>query len=125
MAIDTTSPAAPNERKPMLRVWGTGPMRSILFGSAEKASTALVPRINMSAMTGAAIRTERPMFRAGARLSPARIATYSNPASAPTASLLKMLIPKSPIAGAAMASGRYCFRSPRARLTKGRMMSAA
>jgi hypothetical protein len=55
------------------------------------ASTELVPRMNISAMTGEAIITERPMSRAGARVSPARIATYSNPESAPTASLLKML----------------------------------
>ena len=35
------------------------------------ASTELVPRMNMSAITGEAISTERPMSRAGARVSPA------------------------------------------------------
>ena len=56
-----------------------------------KASTELVPRMNISAITGEAISTDRPMSRAGERVSPARIATYSNPLSAPTASLVKML----------------------------------
>ena len=39
-------------------------------------------------MMGDAITTERPMFRAGERVSPARIAMYSKPVSAPSASLL-------------------------------------
>ena len=55
------------------------------------ARTELVPRININAITGEAMRTDRPMSRAGARVSPARMATYSNPLSAPTESLLKIL----------------------------------
>ena len=53
----------------------------------------------MTAMMGAAMRTERPMFFAGARVSPARMATYSNPLSAPRAILLKMLRLKSEAVG--------------------------
>ena len=88
--IDAIAPAIGNERSPRRSVCGTGPMRSIgLF--PMKARTELVPRINISAITGEAISTERPMSRAGARVSPARIATYSNPLSAPTESLVKML----------------------------------
>src|SRR5207302_1483657 len=88
--IDATAPAIGKECKPSRRVCGTGPMRSIGL-LPMNASTELVPRINIKAITGEAISTERPMSRAGARVSPARIATYSKPLSAPTASLLKML----------------------------------
>ena len=48
--------------------------------------------MNISAMIGAAITTERPMFRAGARVSPARMAMYSKPVKAPSASLLATLM---------------------------------
>ena len=61
--------------------------------------TELVPRMNIKAMMGAAMRTERPMFLAGARVSPARMATYSNPLSAPSAILLKILRLKSEAVG--------------------------
>src|SRR6266480_2702945 len=90
MAIDAMALAIGKNRKPRRKVCGTGPMRSIGL-SPMNASTELVPRMNASAITGEAMRTERPMSRAGARVSPARMATYSNPLSAPTASLLKML----------------------------------
>ena len=63
--------------------------------------TELVPRMNMSAMMGAAMRTERPMFFAGARVSPARMATYSNPLRAPSAILLKMFRLKNEAVGRA------------------------
>ena len=46
--------------------------------------------MNMAQITGEAIHTERPMERAGCRLSPARMATYSSPHSAP-----KSICPKS------------------------------
>ena len=49
-----------------------------------KVSTVLVPRMNITAITGAEISTDCPMVRAALRHSPARIATYSNPLSAPT-----------------------------------------
>src|SRR5215472_15141766 len=48
--------------------------------------------IDAMAITGDAIKTERPISRAGDRVSPARIATYSNPLRAPTASFVKMLM---------------------------------
>ncbi len=85
MPADAIAPAIGNECSPSRRVCGTGPIRSIgLFPT--KARTELVPKINISAMIGDAIRTERPMSRAGERVSPARMATYSNPLSAPTPS---------------------------------------
>ena len=49
-----------------------------------KVSTVLVPRMNITAITGAEITTDCPMVRAAPRHSPARIATYSKPLSAPT-----------------------------------------
>src|SRR5207247_8580807 len=87
---EAIAPAIGKERRPSRSVCGTGPIRSI--GSFPmNAKTEPVPRINISAIIGAAITTERPMSRAGARVSPARMATYSKPLSAPTASLLKIL----------------------------------
>src|SRR5438309_9529674 len=90
MPIEAMAPAMGKERSPSRNVCGTGPMRS-MESFPMNARTELVPRMNMRAMIGDAIMTERPISRAGARVSPARIATYSNPLSAPTASLLKML----------------------------------
>ncbi len=90
MAMDAMAPAIGKKRNPRRSVCGTGPMRSIGL-LPMNASTELVPRINVNAITGEAIRTERPMSRAGERVSPARIATYSNPLSAPTASFVKIL----------------------------------
>ena len=43
----------------------------------------LVPSTNISAMTGAAMNTERLTDRAGDLVSPARMAMYSKPPSAP------------------------------------------
>src|SRR5438105_1789649 len=105
MPTDAIAPAMGKERSPRRNVCGTGPMRSIgLF--PMNARTELVPKMNIRAMMGEAIMTERPILRAGARVSPARMATYSNPLSAPTASLLKMLKQKKiDIVGAANWSG--------------------
>src|SRR3954447_26713764 len=91
MAIDAIALAIGKNRNPRRSVCGTGPIRSIGL-SPMNASTELVPRMNARAITGDAIRTERPMSRAGERVSPARMATYSNPLRAPTASLVQMLI---------------------------------
>src|SRR5581483_3591940 len=77
----------PKEPKPRLSTCGIGAIKSTLSGET-KASTDAVPRINISAIIGAEINTERVMLRAGARHSPARIAMYSKPDNAPTASLL-------------------------------------
>src|ERR1051325_9680219 len=81
----------PNEPKPRLSTCGIGAIRSTLSGETN-ASTDAVPRINISAIRGAEIQTDRLMFRAGARHSPAKIAMYSKPDSAPTASLLHTLM---------------------------------
>src|ERR1051325_6266503 len=78
----------PDDPKPRLSTCGIGAIKSTLSG-VTKASTEAVPRMNMSAMIGAEIQTERLMFLAGARHSPARIAMYSKPDNAPTASLLQ------------------------------------
>src|ERR1700730_8153973 len=90
IAIDAIEPATGKKRRPRRNVCGTGPMRSIGL-SPTQGRTELVPRMKASAITGDAMMTERPISRAGARVSPARMATYSNPLSAPTESLVKML----------------------------------
>jgi hypothetical protein len=56
-------------------------------------------------MTGAVIRMERPMLRAGLRDSPAKMATYSKPLSAPNVILLKTLSVKTVSGGATRRSG--------------------
>src|SRR6476661_3096207 len=105
IAMDARALATGKKRNPRRSVCGTGPMRSIGL-SPMNASTELVPRMNARAITGDAMTTERPISRAGDRVSPARIATYSNPLSAPTASLVKMLTQKKiDIVGAARTSG--------------------
>src|SRR5262249_211436 len=90
IVIEIKVDTQPNELKPRLRTCGIGPMRSTLSG-VIKVRTDPVPRMNISAISGAEITTERLMLRAGARHSPARIAMYSKPESAPTASLLQTL----------------------------------
>src|SRR6267143_2210021 len=85
---ETSVDTQPNELKPRLSTCGIGPIRSTLSGETN-ASTEPVPRMNIRAMIGAEIKTERLILRAGARHSPARMAIYSKPESAPTASLLK------------------------------------
>src|SRR5882724_5086879 len=88
IVIETSIETQPNELKPRLSTCGIGPIRSTLSGDTN-TSTEAVPRMNIRAMIGAEIITERLILRAGARHSPARIAMYSKPESAPTASLLK------------------------------------
>ena len=89
MAMEAITLAIGKSPNPRRSVCGTGPMRSI-GRLPTNASTELVPRIKANAITGEAIRTERPISRAGDRVSPARIATYSNPLRAPTESFVKM-----------------------------------
>src|SRR6516162_10511503 len=91
MAMDAVPLAIGKKRNPRRSVCGTGPIRSIGL-SPMNASTELVPRMKARAITGDAMMTERPMSRAGDRVSPARIATYSNPLRAPIASFVKMLM---------------------------------
>jgi len=53
-----------------------GPGDEIVTTELEHhATTELVPRMNIAAMMGADITTERPMLRAGERVSPAAIGT--------------------------------------------------
>src|SRR5262245_27646057 len=90
IVIEIKVETQPADLKPRLKTCGIGAMRSTLSG-VTKANTDAVPRMNINAMIGAEIQTDRLMVRAGARHSPARIAMYSNPESAPTASLLHTL----------------------------------
>ena len=85
-------------------VCGIGAMRSTCAGVLN-ASTALVPRMNITAMIGAAMSVARPIVRSGLRHSPASTATYSKPLNAPTASLPKMFKLKRLSAGIASAKG--------------------
>ena len=64
-----------------------------------------MPRMNIRAMIGDAIKTDRPMVRAGLLHSPARIATYSNPLNAPMDNLPKTFRLSSETAGMAIESG--------------------
>src|SRR5580765_4486887 len=91
IVIEISIETHPNDPKPRLNTWGIGAIRSTLSGET-KARTDAVPRMNISAIIGAEIQTERLMFFAGARHSPARIAMYSKPDNAPTASLLHTFI---------------------------------
>src|SRR3981189_1495354 len=104
MVSETSIDTQPKELNPRLSTWGIGPIRSTLSG-VTNASTDAVPRMNISAMIGAEIKTERLMLRAGARHSPAIIAMYSKPERAPTASLLKMLMFKELNAGRLVENG--------------------
>src|SRR6266446_315068 len=91
IVIEINIDSQPNELKARLNTCGIGAMRSTLSGDTN-AKTDPVPRMNISAIIGAEIKTERLMLRAGARHSPARIAMYSKPDKAPTASLLHTLM---------------------------------
>ena len=87
MTSETKFATTPIEPKPRVKTCAMGLIKSTSSGRT-KARTELVPSMNISAITGAAMRTERPMLRAGAFDSPASIATYSKPVSAPSANLL-------------------------------------
>src|ERR1041385_5268058 len=108
----TNFPTQPDEPKPAVSTCGMGLIKSTLAGDTN-ANTELVPRINITAMIGAEIRTERPMLFAGAFVSPARIAMYSKPVSAPNASLLNTLMLYADIVGTCIANGWYSLIDPR------------
>ena len=74
-----------------------------LFGTY--ATIVLVPRTNIKAMTGAAMNTERVTDRAGALVSPARIAMYSKPPSAPKPIFPRMFKLKSESSGRRVRKG--------------------
>ena len=67
------------------------------------ASTALVPRMNIAAMIGAAMIVALAIERAASFVSPASTATYSNPLNAPIDNLPNTLRLKSESAGIATA----------------------
>src|SRR4051812_30404434 len=89
MPAEAMDPAKADEVRPSRNVCGTGPIKSIGL-SPMNASTELVPRMNARAMIGDAITTDLPISRAGERVSPAKMATYSKPLRAPTDILVKM-----------------------------------
>ena len=60
----------PNGRNPSASTCGIGAMRS-MRSMGTSASTELVPRMNISPMTGAASATDRAIVRSGLRHSPA------------------------------------------------------
>ena len=65
-----TAVADPSAPKPTLSTCGIGAIRSI-DSIGTSASTELVPRMNITAMIGAASATDRAIVRAGFRHSPA------------------------------------------------------
>src|SRR5579859_204687 len=76
-------------------------------------------------MAGAVITIERPILRTGLRDSPAKMATYSKPLSAPKVILLKTLSVKTVSGGATRRSGWNDDKVPRQALTKGRATRTA
>ena len=101
----------PSALKPMLSTCGIGAMRS-MRSCGTSASTELVPKMNMIAIIGVAITTEPAIVRTGLRHSPAWIATYSNPPSAPNPILPSRLTLISEATGAAVASGWNAGSAP-------------
>src|SRR5580704_7959326 len=123
-ANGTKMATAPAEPRPKRKACGIGPTRSSR-SRGTNAWTADVPRMNIRAMTGAAIMTDRAIVRRASRASPASTATYSNPDNAPTASFPKIFTLSSVNAGAVIANGWYARSVPRAMLMTGRMSSKA
>jgi hypothetical protein len=117
------SRAKPSPLKPIVSVCGIGLTRSIC-SLGTIASTLLVPRMNIMAMTGDATSTALRMVRAGFLHSPANIATYSNPLRAPSAIFPKMFRLKAVAAGIAALNGWYSLMVPRRSAMMGTMMSA-
>ena len=79
IAAVTSRFAAPEFPSAVRIVCGIGEMKFTL-PLPTNATTELVPNMNMEQITGDATTTLRLTVRAGALLSPARIATYSRPA---------------------------------------------
>src|SRR5579872_70078 len=76
-------------------------------------------------MAGAVITIDRPILRTGLRDSPAKMATYSKPLSAPKVILLKTLSVKTVRGGATRRSGWNEGNVPRHTLTNGRAIRTA
>ena len=104
MATAAAIAPAPDTPKPMRNTCGIGPIRSIL-STGTNANTALVPKMNIAAMIGAAIIVDLIIVRAASFVSPASTATYSNPLSAPIAILPNTFKLNSVNAGMATANG--------------------
>jgi len=68
--VGATPDAQPRAPKPAVSTCGIGAIRSIL-SAGTSASTELVPKMNMTAMIGAAIATDPAIVRTGLRHSPA------------------------------------------------------
>ena len=60
MAMPAAAAPTPLAPKPMRSTCGIGPIR-LIWSTGTNASTALVPRMNMTAMMGAAISVARPI----------------------------------------------------------------
>src|SRR4051794_1833994 len=83
-----------------------GLIRSILsFGT--NATTELVPKMNIAAMMGTAMITDRPMDLAAPRHSPASIAIESKPLRAPKLILPSRFKVSTEIAGSERVKGGY------------------
>src|SRR5689334_894379 len=119
-----TSCTAPVPANPTLSACGIGLTRS-MRSLGTNAITLSVPSMNISAMIGAATSTDRVMLRLALRVSPAMIATYSNPLSAPSPILPRMLRLYGVNVGADTLSGWYATGRPCASATSGTINSAA
>src|SRR5262245_261907 len=76
------------------------------------ATTVLVPSTNIRAITGAAMNTDRATDREGEFVSPARIAMYSKPPSAPKPILPRMFRLYSEGSGKCVRNGWYSASVP-------------
>src|SRR5262245_3505038 len=111
MATVTIGVALPNGPYPTRSTCATGPTKSMLaFGTY--ATTVLVPSTNINAMTGAAMNTDRATDRDGAFVSPARIAMYSKPPSAPNPIFPRMFRLYSDSSGTCVRNGWYSESVP-------------
>ena len=104
IATGAASDAAPSGRNPSRRSCGIGAIKSIR-SIGISARTELVPRMNITAMIGAASTTDHAMLRTGFLHSPAWMATYSKPPNAPNPILPSRLRLMIDTTGIAVASG--------------------
>ena len=111
IATVTNGPAMPNGAKPTRSTCAIGPTRSISLAGMY-ATTVLVPRMNIRAITGAAMNTDFRMDVAGERVSPARMAMYSKPPSAPNPILPSRFKFSRDISGIVMRNGWYSGSVP-------------
>ena len=116
------APGSPG-RVPSVNACEMGLIRSILsFGT--NATTELVPKMNIAAMMGTAMITDRPMDLAAPRHSPASIATESNPLRAPKLILPSRFNVSTEIAGSERVKGGYTVGRPVRLLRNGSAIKA-